>query len=197
MFFDLVSMRSAIPKLEIQVYAAVCYCLAIKLDARTRPTIEQLNLLTEQSFTNAQFARKEVEILQILAFKLSYATMKFFIRIFVDALKPEASVTILANFLAEIGLMKFQFLDFRQSVVALAAFVLGSAGLGFSDVAASVIRISRCEDLDEFVRCADLLRTDAEVLAQNWKNPADQKILDLLASVKFPNDIRSLVSSLE
>jgi hypothetical protein len=196
-FFDLVSMRMSIAKTEIQLYAAVCYCLAIKIDARTRPNIEELNSLTGQSFTNEQFVHKEVEILQVLAFKLSYPTIKFYIRMFVDALKPEKSIPVIVNFLTEIGLMKFQFLDFRQSTVALAAFVLGSAGIGFPDVAANAIRISHCENLDELIRCADLLRRDGESVAQNWKNSADQNVLDLLAAMKLPSDIRSLVSSIE
>jgi hypothetical protein len=195
--FDLVSMRIPIQKPEIQVYATVCYCLAVKIDARTRPSIDELNSVTGQSLTNAQLFRKEIEIIRILGFKLSYATIRLYVRIFLDALKPGESVTALVNFLSEIALMKFQFLDFRHSTVALAAFVLGSSGIGFLDVAANAIRICHCENPTEFVRCVDLLRTEGETLAKNWNGPMDQQFLDLLVSFNWRQDMKPLLSSSE
>jgi hypothetical protein len=196
MLLDLVSMRMPIPKPEIQMYAAACYRLAAKIDTRTPLTIEEFNSVTEQSFNHAEFIQKEVEIMRILAFKLSYATIKFYLRIFLEALKPDESVISLVNFLAEIGLMKFHFLDFRQSAIALASFVLASAGLAFPDVAANAIRISHCGNPVKLIKCVNLLRTDVEAHIKNWHAPADGKLLDLLASAKFPSDLSSLVSAI-
>jgi hypothetical protein len=181
MTFDLISMQMPIPKAEIQIYAAVCACLAIKVDARMRPSAEQLNAITGVSLTNAEMVAKEVEILQTVGFKLSYPTVKFHVRIFLDALKPGPAVADLANFFAEVGLTKFEFLNFRQSIIGLAAIFLAAAMIGQPHVAMNAVLISHCTEKEELVKCIGLMKETVS----HWNRPVAKEMLGLLGSVDF------------
>jgi hypothetical protein len=194
MTFDLVSMRIGIPKSQIQIYAVGCYCLAIKADTRTCPTSEQLNAMTGIGITTAQMAEKETEILRILEFRLSYPTIKFYTRIYLDALKPVRTVSDVVNLFVEIGMSKFAFLDFRQSIVALTAMILGSATLGFPLIALNAVMISHCTEKDELLRCVSLLRAEAETVVKNWNKPSGKGVFDLFASINFTTDMTPFVS---
>jgi hypothetical protein len=188
MTFDLVAMQRSILKAEIQVYAAVYYFLAIKVDARVRPSVEQLNTITGISLTNTQMIGKEVEILQIVGFKLSYPTVKCHMRIFIDALKPRQAVVDLANFFAEVGLRKFEFLDFRQSILGLTAIILGSAMIQHAHVAMNAMLISHCTEREELAKCIGLLRETAKSIVKNWGRNVAKDVLEL-ASVNFDMDL--------
>jgi hypothetical protein len=189
MFFDLVSMRNPIPESEIHSYAAVCYFLAVKIDENTRPDIETINSLTGQSFSNAQCLRKEVTILQTLDFKLCYPTIRFYIRVFLEGLAPDANVTTLATFLADVGLIKCGLQAFRQSTVALAALILSFVAFGLRDLALNAIKISHCEDLDSVVQCMELLKVECETIVES--HPAAQAVrAQLSAIVASSHDIK-------
>jgi cyclin A len=192
-YFDQLSMRIAIPKPEIQVYAAVCYCLAVKIDTRTSPTVEELNALSGQSFTKSQLAEKELEIVQSLSFRLSYPTCKYYLRIFLDALLPGENVVRLTSFLGELSLMKFGFLDFRPSIVALSIMIVASAGLGFRQIADNAIQISHSSNRDEVLGCVAMLKTETEEFMKSKKGKENPEFIEFLAAVNFEDDFTSLV----
>jgi hypothetical protein len=196
-YFDLVSMHIPIPKSEIQVYGATCYCLAIKVDARTYPGVEELNAMTGECFTNVQYVEKEAEILQSLGFRLSYPTIRFHLRIYLEALKPGQEIQQLTGFFGEIALMKFGFLNFPTSAVALAVIVFASASIGHHAIAEQAIKMSHWANREESIKCIDLLITETEAVVKNWKNPAQQELLELLAKINFQEDFRALVLAIK
>jgi hypothetical protein len=193
MYFDLVSMARPIPKSEIQIYVAVCYCLAVKVDARTRPTIHELNQISGESFTAIQFAEKETLIVEALSFKLSYPTVKFHTRIYLDLFECDTSLVELANFFAEITLLKFEFLDFPSSIAAIAVIVVAAGSIGMENLAAEAVRVSHCAQIDQLLACIEVLKMHGTRIVQGWKRPTSAEVLELLGRVNFGVDFRAIV----
>jgi hypothetical protein len=194
MYFDLVSMALPIPKSEIQVYAAVCYCLAIKVDVRRRPTINELNQTSGESFTAGQFAEREMLIVETLSFKLSYPTTKFHTRIYLDLFACDARLVELANFFAEITLLKFEFLDFPPSIAAIAVIVVAAGSIGMERLAAEAVRVSHCAPIDRLLACIEVLIVHGTRVVQGWKRPTSAEVLELLARVNFGVDFKAIVT---
>jgi cyclin B len=129
-YFDNAAMQIAIPRGQIQCYAIACFCLSVKIDLRTTPTIRQLVELTGEQFTAGLLAEKELEVLRALSFRLSYGTIVFHMRIYSQLIDRSSYLDRLAELLAELALMKFEFLDYRPSIVAVGVFVLSALALG-------------------------------------------------------------------
>jgi hypothetical protein len=102
-----------------------------------------------------------------------------------------------AAFFGEIALIRFGFLDFLPSVVALAVIVVASTALGWPSVGDGAVRIADWTDREELMRCTDLLKTEAQIVMKNWKNPMEPELHALLAGITFLGDCGPMLSVIE
>lgn len=116
---------------EFQLLAMTCLCLAIKLNEynfirtkTTTTTMETISTLSKQSFTVQDMERKELELLQRLKWHVHPPTPQAFLKYFIITFgidNEEAYEE--ANFLVELSVLDYYFVDFMASEIALAALM--------------------------------------------------------------------------
>jgi hypothetical protein len=167
-------MNKALPKSEIQVYAAVCLVLSAKMDMRTKPVIQEINENTGESFTNEQFASKEKEILSILSYRLVYPTPKLYQRWYMHKLCDDPQLFEITTFFSELALMKFDFIGWKASVVGLSSFLISTGCIDRLDLASKAMEVSRCTDKESVVQCVETMKAHAKRIIQAWDRPDSQ-----------------------
>jgi hypothetical protein len=186
-----------IPRSEIQVYAAVCHAISAKIDMRLKVPIDQINENTGESFTLEQFATKEREILNLLSYRLVYPTSKFYLRWYLSVFPSNQQMFELTNFFAEIALMKFEFIDWKPSVVALSVFIFSFGCMGNMEMAARAVAASECTDRDAVSRCVKLLKIHGHRVVELWNEPStepkSQDIRDFFANVNLDCDLETVI----
>lgn len=122
-YLDIVLSNRWVQKKELQLYTAVCYWLAAKVDTRAQPSVERINEATGEKFTQEEFNATEGIILDVISYQLSYPTSKLFMRFYLSIGNCTEYSILVANLFTEIGLLKFEFMDFKPSVVAAASVI--------------------------------------------------------------------------
>jgi hypothetical protein len=192
-YFDLVAARIPIPRAEIQGYAIACYCLSVKIDMRMTPTVEQLHELTGQQFTAEELFQTELHVLQALSFRLSYGTIVLHMRIYTQFIEPTPTFTSWTNFLAELALLKFEFLDYVPSIVARAVVVFSAATLGMMVEAREMLINSYCHDATAVEKCTEILRVNAKATIHTWQRPSSDEFQELLRMVDLDVDLKPVL----
>lgn len=195
-FLDILFSQKAIRKDELQLYGIVCYCIASKVETRRKPTIKELNAIAGTNYTKEMFIEKELEIVSILNGKLTYPTIKYFMRRFLEVIQHiDSNVLDVANMLAHIGIKKFAFLDFSPSVIACSAVALTTSALGYQHRARKALRILKSGTGEEVVNCIELLaKYGKEYYVKKCQQSEEihQKFLKL----NFDVDLKTMVYSI-
>jgi cyclin B len=195
--FDLVSSNISIPKSEIQVYAVVCHALSAKMDMRLKVPIDQININTGESFTAEQFALKEREILDLLSYRLVYPTSKLYLRWYLNFFSSDQQMFELTNFFAEIALMKFEFMDWKPSIIGLSVFILSLGCTGKIEVAAKAMSISECKDREAVSQCVALMKVHGRRIVDLWNDPGmeskNRDVREFFAHINLDCDLEAVI----
>ena len=194
--FDLLTQTVNMPKDKIQLYAIVCYFVSAKMDVGvvTKLTVEKINEKTGQNFTAPQFAQTEMEIIQACNFKLSYPTVKFFQRVFHDELKDcDACVYELSTFFVEVALIKFDFMDFQPSLIALSAFIFSGLCLGIPTSTPLSQKALQFYKQESIINCITKIREHASSIIQTWSKSESSHIQSLFQRINMDVDIGAAV----
>ena len=190
--FDLVTQSINIPRDEIQVYAIVCYFVSAKLDVgvMTKLTVERVNSKTGQNFTAQQFARTEIAILQACQFKVGYPTVKLFQRAYHDEIEDaDPCLYELSTFFVEVALIKFEFMDFPSSLIALAAFILSGLCLESPTPTPMSRKVIDFYERDSLIACITKIRDHARSIIQTWSTSESSHIRELFQRIHLDIDI--------
>ncbi|OIW14401.1 hypothetical protein TanjilG_15755 [Lupinus angustifolius] len=93
------------------------------------PQVKEFCVITDNAYTKAEVLKMESEVLKLLHFQLSVPTTKTFLRRFIKAAQSSYEVgyvelEFLANYLAELTLVEYSFLQFLPSMIAASAVLL-------------------------------------------------------------------------
>lgn len=119
-----------IPRTKFQLVGVTCLFIAIKYEQIVPMTLDQLVHLTADTYTREDMIVMESEILNILNFELTIPTVKAFLARFIKASRFDPTRTFLANFLAELSLLKYEMVRFPPSVIAASCVYLTLAASG-------------------------------------------------------------------
>ncbi|XP_057434539.1 cyclin-A2-2-like [Lotus japonicus] len=118
-----------IQKQRLQLLGVTCMLIASKYEEICAPRVEEFCFITDNTYTREEVLKMESEVLTLLQFQLSFPTTKTFLRRFIQAAQtsykaPRVELEFLANYLAELGLVEYSFLEFLPSMVAASAVFL-------------------------------------------------------------------------
>ncbi|RDY10030.1 Cyclin-A2-2, partial [Mucuna pruriens] len=130
--------QSLIQKQRLQLLGVTCMLIASKYEEICAPRVEEFCFITDNTYTKAEVLKMESEVLNLLHFQLSSPTTKTFIRRFILAAHSSYKVSyveleFLANYLAELTLVEYSFLQFLPSLIAASAVLLARWTLNQSE----------------------------------------------------------------
>ncbi|KAL6996529.1 Cyclin-A2-3 [Sarracenia purpurea var. burkii] len=105
--------------------SAICW----KYEEICAPRVEEFCFITDNTYAREEVLKMECQVLNYLGFQLSAPTAQTFLRRFLRAAQayckpPSLELEYLANYLAELTLVDFEFLKFLPSIIAASAVFL-------------------------------------------------------------------------
>ncbi|XWS27164.1 hypothetical protein CRYUN_Cryun26dG0091600 [Craigia yunnanensis] len=130
--------HSFIEKQRLQLLGVACMLIASKYEEICAPRVEEFCFITDNTYTRGEVLKMESKVLNFLYFQLSVPTTKTFLRRFIQAAQatykvPCTELEFLANYLAELTLLEYNFLKFLPSLTAASAVFLARWTLNQSD----------------------------------------------------------------
>ncbi|KDP32289.1 hypothetical protein JCGZ_13214 [Jatropha curcas] len=127
-----------IEKQRLQLLGVTCMLIASKYEEICAPRVEEFCFITDNTYTRREVLKMESQVLNFLYFQISIPTTKTFLRRFIQAAQasykvPCIELEFLANYLAELTLIEYDFLKFLPSLVAASAVFLARWTLNQSD----------------------------------------------------------------
>lgn len=196
-FLDILFCNKTIKKTDISIYAAVCYWISSKVDTRAQPSVKEFNEASGFQFTKELFAKKETEIISMLNYKLHYPTTKFFMRQLQDEFysRNDTDVIDFSRFLSEVSIIKFEFLDYKPSIIASSILIIASSSFGHMgnaiDVAVKEIKYGT--DVNCIKKCVDLLMKYASLLMNENKDSKSRGIKELFDKADMNFDVEEIL----
>ncbi|XP_007013748.2 PREDICTED: cyclin-A2-2 [Theobroma cacao] len=127
-----------IEKQRLQLLGVACMLIASKYEEICAPRVEEFCFITDNTYTRGEVLKMESKVLNFLCFQLSVPTTKSFLRRFIQAAQatykvPCMELEFLANYLAELTLVEYNFLKLLPSLIAASAVFLARWTLNQSD----------------------------------------------------------------
>ncbi|CAI9755630.1 unnamed protein product [Fraxinus pennsylvanica] len=118
-----------IEKQKLQLLGVTCMLIASKYEEICAPRVDEFCFITDNTYAKEEVVKMESCVLNFLGFQLSVPTTKKFLRRFIQAAQvsyevPSVELEFLANYLAELTLTEYSFLEFLPSLVAASAVFL-------------------------------------------------------------------------
>ncbi|KAL4295506.1 hypothetical protein GQ457_12G024650 [Hibiscus cannabinus] len=110
-------------------FGVTCMLIASKYEEICAPRVEEFCFITDNTYTRGEVLKMESKVLNFLYFQLYVPTTKTFLRRFIQAAQatykvPCMELELLANYLAELSLVEYNFLKFLPSLIAASAVFL-------------------------------------------------------------------------
>uniref|UniRef100_A0A7N0TT11 B-like cyclin n=1 Tax=Kalanchoe fedtschenkoi TaxID=63787 RepID=A0A7N0TT11_KALFE len=118
-----------IERQKLQLLGITCMLLASKFEEIYAPRVENFCLVTDNTYTKEEVLKMETQVLSSVNFQLYTPTVKSFLRRYVRAAQasyesPSLELEYLADYLAELTLVEYNFLKFLPSTIAASAVFL-------------------------------------------------------------------------
>ncbi|KAF3450806.1 hypothetical protein FNV43_RR06895 [Rhamnella rubrinervis] len=121
--------QNYIERHRLQLLGITCMLISSKYEEICAPRVEEFCFITDNTYTREEVLQMETQILKYFSFQLFAPTAKTFLRRFLRAAQasyktPSLEMEYLANYLAELTLIDYGFLNFLPSVIAASAVFL-------------------------------------------------------------------------
>ncbi|XP_021906572.1 cyclin-A2-3-like, partial [Carica papaya] len=118
--------QNYIERRRLQLLGITCMLIASKYEEICAPRVEEFCFITDNTYTREEVSKMETEVLRYFGFQVCAPTPKKFLRRFLRAAQasykiPSLELEYLANYLAELALIDYQFLKFLPSIIAASA----------------------------------------------------------------------------
>lgn len=130
--------QNYIERHRLQLLGITCMLIASKYEEICAPRVEEFCFITDNSYTKEEVLQMEIHICKYIGFHIHAPTAKTFLRRFLIAAQvlyegPSAELEFLANYLTELSLIDYGFLNHLPSLVAASAVYLARWTLDQSD----------------------------------------------------------------
>ncbi|KAG5000812.1 hypothetical protein AAZX31_08G205100 [Glycine max] len=121
--------KNYIERQRLQLLGITCMLIASKYEEINAPRIEDFCFITDNTYTKAEVLKMERQVLKSSEYQLFAPTIQTFVRRFLRAAQASykdqsLELEYLANYLAELTLMDYGFLNFLPSIIAASAVFL-------------------------------------------------------------------------
>ncbi|KDP37173.1 hypothetical protein JCGZ_06229 [Jatropha curcas] len=121
--------QNYIERHRLQLLGITCMLVASKYEEICAPRVEEFCFITDNTYTKGEVLKMESIVLKYFGFQLFVPTPKSFLRRFLRAAQaayktPSYELEYLADYLAELTLIDYSFLNFLPSVIAASAVFL-------------------------------------------------------------------------
>lgn len=121
--------KNCIERERLQLLGITCMLIATKYEEINAPRIKDFCFITDNTYTKEEVVKLESLVLKSSSYQLFAPTTKTFLRRFLRAAqasykRPSIELEYLANYLAELTLMNYGFLNFLPSMVAASSVFL-------------------------------------------------------------------------
>ncbi|KAL4290766.1 hypothetical protein GQ457_14G005910 [Hibiscus cannabinus] len=121
--------QNYIERKRLQLLGITCMLIASKYEEICAPRVEEFCFITDNTYIREEVLEMESQVLKYFGFQLFAPTAKTFLRRFLRAAQasyttPSLELEYLANYLAELTLIDYGFLNFAPSMVAASAVFL-------------------------------------------------------------------------
>ncbi|CAI0444585.1 unnamed protein product [Linum tenue] len=118
-----------IEKQRLQLLGVTCMLIASKYEEILAPQVEEFCFITDNTYKREEVLKMERQVVDMMHFNLSVPTTKTFLRRFIQAAQtsykdPCLELEYLANYLAELTLVEYDFIKFLPSLIAASAVFL-------------------------------------------------------------------------
>ncbi|XP_057514675.1 cyclin-A2-4-like isoform X2 [Actinidia eriantha] len=129
LLIDLFLSQNYVERQKLQLLGITCMLIASKYEEICAPPVEEFCFITDNTYARGAVLKMESQVLNYLDFQLSAPTAKSFLRRFLRAAQasyktPSLELEFLANYLAELTLIDYEFLKFLPSTIAASAVFL-------------------------------------------------------------------------
>ncbi|KAH0982674.1 hypothetical protein GBA52_009851 [Prunus armeniaca] len=115
---------------RLQLLGITCMLIASKYEEICAPRVEELCFMTDNTYSKEEVLKMESQVLKYFGFQLFAPTTKTFLRYICHMVStPSLELEYLANYLAELTLVDYSFLNFLPSVIAASAVFLSKWSL--------------------------------------------------------------------
>ncbi|THG05122.1 hypothetical protein TEA_012928 [Camellia sinensis var. sinensis] len=126
---DLFLSQNYIERQRLKLLGITCMLIASKYEEIHAPRVEEFCFITDNTCPRGEVLTMESQVLNYLGFQLAAPTAKSFLRRFLRAAQaiyktPSLELEFLANYLAELTLVDYEFLKFLPSIIAASAVFL-------------------------------------------------------------------------
>ncbi|XVF86555.1 hypothetical protein PTKIN_Ptkin18bG0051300 [Pterospermum kingtungense] len=121
--------QNYIERQRLQLLGITCMLIASKYEEICAPRVEEFCFITDNTYTRGEVLKLECQVLKYFGFQIFAPTAKTFLRRFLRAAQashksPSIELEYLANYLAELTLIDYGFLNFAPSIIAASAVFL-------------------------------------------------------------------------
>lgn len=121
--------QNYIERQRLQLLGITCMLIASKYEEICSPRVEEFCFITDNTYTSHEVLRMETQVLNFFGFQIFAPTAKTFLRRFLRAAQasyksPSYELEYLADYLAELTLVDYSFLNFLPSVIAASSVFL-------------------------------------------------------------------------
>ncbi|KAK6914934.1 Cyclin, C-terminal domain [Dillenia turbinata] len=126
---DLFLSENYIERQRLQLLGITCMLIASKYEEICAPRVEDFCFITDSTYTREEVLKMESQVLNYFNFHITVPTYKTCLRRFLRAAQalnkvPSLELEYLANYLTELTLVDYAFLNFVPSMVAASAVFL-------------------------------------------------------------------------
>eukprot|EP00958_Prasinococcus_capsulatus_P012427 scaffold1237_cov403-Prasinococcus_capsulatus_cf.AAC.20 len=123
-YIDRVLAKMPVQRNKLQLVGVTCMLIAAKYEEIYAPQVDEFVYITDNTYSREEVLEMERKILELLDFTLTGATTKTFVRRFLRAAESDNRTDFLITFLAELTLLDYDFLHFKQSEIAASCVLL-------------------------------------------------------------------------
>ncbi|KAG6497681.1 cyclin-A1-4-like [Zingiber officinale] len=130
-YIDRYLSGNEINRQRLQLLGVACMLIASKYEEICAPQVEEFCYITDNTYFKDEVLQMETEVLKYLKFEMTAPTAKCFLRRFIRAAQvsdevPAMQIEFLANYVAELSLLEYNFLCYAPSLVAASAIFLAN-----------------------------------------------------------------------
>lgn len=179
LFVDISMCRRPIQKVDLQLWLLTCLWVSAKVEEVYALDTSILLDAVDNCFAVEDLVKCERELLMALNFRVSYPTVKLFLRRLLDCTDACDRVCEAAYFICEASLLDARLLDFGFNVIAASCVSVAFRGLGVPCPITHILSYGEIEDEEEMRKCGYIL---LEKVISILANPQD----DLLVRYSHP-----------
>jgi hypothetical protein len=127
--FDQILSKKFVPRSESTLYAATCLWISGKIQEWRGLSLDSFVTICRNNFSIEAFKQKELEILKLLNFRITFPTPDVFLPSFLKCV-GESENSEIAWFFLDVALYVFDLIELPTPIVAAAAAVAGIVGEG-------------------------------------------------------------------